>query len=124
MVHVVVWNAVYRVKVVFSVKVIVVAVHHHDHFVSWWPRCLGVYDIHSIKTARDVLFKGHDMTVVRIYSELFGIEFINEPPSGGNILKYAVHLGLVNSMRVNGMGVGTIVYEVDSDQVTFCSSKG
>src|SRR6185503_19889826 len=102
MVHVDVWHAVYRVKVVFSVKGVVVAVHQHHHFISWWPRCLGVYDIHSIKTARYVLFKGHDMTVVRIYSELFGIEFINEPTSGGNIFKYAVHLCPVHSMGVNG----------------------
>src|SRR5215211_1059485 len=123
-VHVVVRYAIYGVKVVFSVKVGVVAVHHHHHFVSLRPWSLGVDYVDAVQAVRYVLLKWHHVAVVKVQADRLGVKLVGELTAWAYDLKYTIHFGAMDTVKVHRVLLGAIVYEMDPDSVTLGSPDG
>src|SRR6266496_504654 len=101
MMHIVKWNSIYCVKVIFSIKVRVIPIHDHHHFVSRRTWFLGIDYEYSVEAMSDVLFEGLHVTVIREYSEWFGCKFICKSSSWCNPFKYSVHFPWMYAVKVN-----------------------
>src|ERR687897_1601969 len=102
------------VHLVGGVEVGVEAVHDHDHLVSLGAAFRGIYDEGAVEAFFDVLPERRRVAVVEMQPGRFGVELVHELLPRAYELENPVHVGRVEAVEVDGMGMRTVVLEADS----------
>src|SRR6185503_10561463 len=91
-VHIVIGNSIDCVKVVFSIKVGIISIHDHNHFIGVGSRFLGINYEYPIEAVGDMFFERLHMTVIGKDTEWFSCKLIGKFTSRCNSFKYTIHL--------------------------------
>ena len=89
---------------------------------SEYPTILNIAD--AVQAVRYVLLKWHHVAVVKVQADRLGVKLLGEPTAWAYDLKYTIHFGAVDAVKVHRVLLGAIVYEMDPDSVTLGSPDG
>src|ERR671921_989840 len=71
-------HSVHGVDLIRAVEVGVEAVHDHHKLVGLLAPLPRVYDESTVEPLLDVLLEGHDVAMVQVAPERFGVELVDE----------------------------------------------
>src|ERR671910_2954773 len=112
------------VHLVGGVEVGVEAVHDHDHLVGLGTAFLGIYDEGAVEAFFDVLPERRRVAVVEMQPGRFGVELVHELLPLPYELEDPVHVGRVEAVEVDGVGMRTVVLEADSQPLPLPGPQG
>src|SRR5215207_5729822 len=111
------------VHLVGGVEVGVEAVHDHDHLVGLGTAFRGIYDEGAVEAFFDVLPERRCVAVVEMQPGRFGVELVNEFLPRPYEFENPVHVGGVEAVEVDGVGMRTVVLEADAQPLPLRSPQ-
>src|SRR5215208_2539292 len=109
---------VHGVDLVRAVEVGVEAVHYHHQLIGLLTSLPQVYDESTVEPLLDVLLEGHDVAMVEVTPERFGVELVDELLPRRDELEHPVHARRVEAVEVDCMRVRIPVSEHHPQHVT------
>src|SRR5215211_1403461 len=117
-------DSVDGVEFVGGVEVGVEAVHDHDHLIGLGTAFFGVYDEGPVESFFDVLPERRRVAVVEMQPGRLGVELVHELLPRPYELEDPIHVGRVEAVKVDGVGMRAVVLEADAQPFPLRGPQG
>src|SRR5687767_984879 len=115
--HVVEGHRVHRVELVLGVEIGIEAVHHHHVLARRGPATGRIHDEGAVEPLVDVPLERSRVAVIQVKPERLGVELIDERLARIDDLEHPVHVGGMEAVEVDRVGVAARVLEADTEAI-------